>query len=96
MAGLGTVGIGGVDAVVSDAVARSLGMPADNAIVISAPHAELSTLMKQIRKVLPRGAAIAPLVAQSAPLRSAAWAATGSGSAAPGRAPGRPPPTARA
>ncbi len=66
LAGLGTVGIGGVDAVVSDSVARSLGIPADNAIVISAPHAELSSLMRQIQKVLPRGAAIAALVAQSA------------------------------
>ena len=73
LAGLGTVGIGGVDAVVSDSVARSLGIPADNAIVISAPHAELSSLMRQIQKVLPRGAAIAALVAQAA-----APAATGS------------------
>jgi peptidoglycan DL-endopeptidase CwlO len=88
LAGLGTVGIGGVDAVVSDAVARSLGMPADNAIVISAPHAELSTLMPQIRKVLPRSAAVAPLVAQSPPAGSAApgsgsvtWAGAGTGAA---------------
>ena len=66
VAGLGTVGIGGVDAVVSDSVARSLGIPADNAIVISAPHADLSTLMKQIKKLLPRTAAVASLVAQSA------------------------------
>jgi peptidoglycan DL-endopeptidase CwlO len=66
VAGLGTVGIGGVDAVVSDAVARSLGMPADNAIVISAPHADLSKLMRQVQKLLPHGAAVAPLVAQSA------------------------------
>jgi peptidoglycan DL-endopeptidase CwlO len=65
VAGLGTVGIGGVDAVVSDAVARSLGMPADNAIVISAPHADLNSLMRQVRKLLPHGAAVAPLVAQS-------------------------------
>ncbi len=65
VAGLGTVGIGGVDAVVSDAVARSLGIPAGNAIVISAPHADLSSLMRQVRKLLPRGAAIAPLVAQA-------------------------------
>jgi peptidoglycan DL-endopeptidase CwlO len=80
LAGLGTVGIGGVDAVVSDAVARSLGMPADNAIVISAPHAELSTLMSRIRKVLPRGAAVAPLVAQSPPAGSGSSAASGTGS----------------
>ena len=79
LAGLGTVGIGGVDAVVSDAVARSLGMPASNAIVISAPHAVLSSLMSQIRKVLPHSAAIAPLVAQSAP---ATAAGTGTGSSA--------------
>ena len=79
LAGLGTVGIGGVDAVVSDAVARSLGMPAGNAIVISAPHAVLASLMPQIRKVLPRGAAIAPLVAQSPPPSSASGTGTGSG-----------------
>jgi peptidoglycan DL-endopeptidase CwlO len=66
VAGLGTVGIGGVDAVVSDTVARSLGIPADNAIVISAPHADLSTLIKQVKKLLPRSAAVASLVAQSA------------------------------
>jgi cell wall-associated NlpC family hydrolase len=85
LAGLGTVGIGGVDAVVSDAVARSLGMPAGNAIVISAPHAVLSSLMPQIRKLLPRGAAIAPLVAQSAPPAAAGTgssATSGSGSVA--------------
>jgi peptidoglycan DL-endopeptidase CwlO len=87
LAGLGTVGIGGVDAVVSDTVARSLGMPADNAIVISAPHAQLSTLMSQIRKLLPRGAAVAPLVAQSAPASSSGtgsvttWAGAGSSAA---------------
>jgi len=87
LAGLGTVGIGGVNAVVSDTVARSLGLPANNAIVISAPHAVLSSLMGQIRKVLPRGAAIAPLVAQSAPSPAAGtgspvtWAGAGTGAA---------------
>jgi cell wall-associated NlpC family hydrolase len=65
VAGFGTVGIGGVDAVVSDAVARSLGMPAGNAIVISAPDAELSKLMKRLKAVLPASAAIAPLVTQA-------------------------------
>jgi peptidoglycan DL-endopeptidase CwlO len=77
LAGLGTVGIGGVDAVVSDAVARSLGMPADNAIVISAPHAQLSSLMQRIQKVLPRGAAIAPLVSQAASGGSSASGSAG-------------------
>ena len=62
----GTVGIGGVDAVVSDAVARSLGMPADNAIVVSAPPASVASLEARIRAVLPRGAAVEPLVTEEA------------------------------
>src|SRR5258707_5742839 len=76
VAGFGTVGIAGVDAVVSDAVARSLGIPAGNAIVISAPHADLNSLMKQIRKLLPRNAAIAPLVTQTATSTAAPAAGT--------------------
>jgi len=64
--GFGTVGIGGVDAVVSDSVARSLGMPAGNAIVISAPHARLSTLMRKIQRALPTDASVASLVGQAA------------------------------
>jgi hypothetical protein len=63
--GYGTVGITGVDAVVSHAVARSLGMPAGNAILISAPNARLSVLIQQVQHVLPKGAAVAPLVAQA-------------------------------
>ena len=65
--GFGTVGISGVDAVVSDSVARSLGMPAGNAIVVSAPHANLSALIRQINHKLPKGAAVASLVGQAAP-----------------------------
>jgi peptidoglycan DL-endopeptidase CwlO len=66
VAGFGTVGISGVDAVVSDPVARSLGIPAGNALVISAPQARLSTVMQEIAQVLPTSASIAPLVAQAA------------------------------
>jgi peptidoglycan DL-endopeptidase CwlO len=58
----GTVGIGGVDAVVSDSTARSLGMPAGNAIVISAPPATVASLAARIKRVLPRGASVEPLV----------------------------------
>jgi peptidoglycan DL-endopeptidase CwlO len=58
----GTVGIGGVDAVVSDSVARSLGMPASNAIVISAPPASVTALTTRIKGILPRGAGVEPLV----------------------------------
>jgi peptidoglycan DL-endopeptidase CwlO len=58
----GTVGIGGVDAVVSDSTAASLGMPSGNAIVISAPPASVASLATLIKGVLPRGAAVEPLV----------------------------------
>jgi cell wall-associated NlpC family hydrolase len=60
----GTVGIGGVDAVVSDSVARSLGMPARNAIVVSAPPAQVAALATRIKAVLPRGASVEPLVTE--------------------------------
>ena len=58
----GTVGIGGVDAVVSDPIARSLGVPAGNAIVISAPPASVASLAVRIKAVLPPGAAVEALV----------------------------------
>jgi cell wall-associated NlpC family hydrolase len=58
----GTVGIGGVDAVVSDTTARSLGVPARNAIVISAPPADVTSLAARIKKILPSGAGVEPLV----------------------------------
>jgi peptidoglycan DL-endopeptidase CwlO len=75
--GFGTVGITGVDAVVSDSVARSLGMPAGNALVVSAPEARLSVLVSSIQKLLPAGGTVAPLVGQAAETASpsaAGWA----------------------
>ena len=60
----GTVGIGGVDAVVSDSVARSLGMPARNALVVSAPPASVASLAARIKAVLPKGASVEPLVTE--------------------------------
>jgi peptidoglycan DL-endopeptidase CwlO len=60
-----TVGIAGVDAVVSDSVARSLGFPQGNAIVVSAPHTNLATLTGRIRRVVPGYAAVEPLVSQA-------------------------------
>lgn len=62
--GFGTVAIQGVDAVVSDSVARTLGMPAQNAIVISAPHANLSALAKAAKRVIPHNAGVEPLMTQ--------------------------------
>jgi peptidoglycan DL-endopeptidase CwlO len=64
VAGFGTVGIGGVDAMVSDQVARQLGLPASNAIVISAPHASLAALMVKVKALIPARAAVAALVTQ--------------------------------
>ena len=60
----GTVGIGGVDAVVSDSVARSLGMPARNALVVSAPPDSVASLAARIKAVLPKGASVEPLVTE--------------------------------
>ena len=60
----GTVGIGGVDAVVSDSTARSLGVPARNAIVVSAPPASVAALAARIKHFLPPGAAVDPLVTE--------------------------------
>ncbi|HEX6524130.1 MAG TPA: NlpC/P60 family protein [Streptosporangiaceae bacterium] len=58
----GTVGIAGVDAVVSDSVAKSLGMPAANATVISAAPEDVAALTASIRAFAPRGVAVEPLV----------------------------------
>jgi len=65
--GLGTVGIAGIDAVVSHSVALSLGFPAGNAIVISAPHARLSVLKRKIKAVVPPPAMVEQLVVQAKP-----------------------------
>ncbi len=62
--GFGTVGIEGIDAVVSHTVARSLGMPAANAIVISAPHADLASLAAAVKRVIPHRATAEPLMTQ--------------------------------
>jgi peptidoglycan DL-endopeptidase CwlO len=79
--GFGTVGIPGIDAVVSESVARSLGLPAGNAIVVSAPHARLDTLTAQIKKLIPRpkGVVVEPLVNPAA--GSGAAVATGAAGA---------------
>ncbi len=78
VAGFGTVGIGGVDAVVSSSVARSLGLPQDNAIIISAPGARLDVLMRKIKKLVPPAAAVVALVTQ---IISGSAGTAGSGSA---------------
>ena len=56
-----TMGIGQVDAVVSHATARTIGMPTGNALLVSAPHADLTKLQKVLTKVLPKNAKSAVL-----------------------------------
>jgi len=69
--GLGTVGIAGVDGVVSRTVARSLGFPAGNAIVISARRAGLSALKARVKAVVPKKAAVELLVAPAVHVKGA-------------------------
>ncbi len=76
--GFGTVGIGGVDAVVSDTTARSLGFPPDNAIVVSAPRARIASLVHQIKHRMPDSVLVEPLVAATPAGRPAAAGAAGS------------------
>jgi cell wall-associated NlpC family hydrolase len=58
----GTMGIGGVDAVVSHAVARSLGAPAGNAIVISVRTENFTAAAAAVGRLIPKGASVQQLV----------------------------------
>lgn len=62
VAAFGTLGIGGVNAVVSDAVARSLGAPAGNAIVISTDTSDFTAVQAALGRLIPHGASVEPLV----------------------------------
>lgn len=72
----GTLGIGGVGAVVSDATARALGAPAGNAVVISVRTEDFTADSAAIGRLLPKGAGVQPLVSLVNP------GAPGTGSAA--------------
>ncbi len=78
VAKFGTVGIGGVDAVITDRAARSLGFPVRNAIVISAPSTKLTKLTHRIKKALPRATEVDQLVVQVSGSTMTATAPTGS------------------
>ena len=77
----GTLGIGGVNAVVSHDVARSLGAPADNAIVVSVRGLGISGVATALGKLLPKGAAVDQLVSVVTTGGPAGGGAAGSGSA---------------
>jgi cell wall-associated NlpC family hydrolase len=76
--GFGTVGIGGVDAVVSDQVARSLGFPAANAVLVSAPADRVANLVSRIKAQVPRTALVEPLVSTAPSGRPATAGVAGS------------------
>ncbi len=58
----GTLGIGGVNAVVSDATATALGAPAGNAIVVGVQAGDITADAAAIGRLLPRGAGVEQLV----------------------------------
>jgi peptidoglycan DL-endopeptidase CwlO len=58
----GTMGIGGVNAVVSDGVARSLGAPAGNAIVVSVGSGDFTADVAAAGRLIPKGASVEQLV----------------------------------
>ena len=62
VAAFGTLGIGGVNAVVSDATARRLGAPADNAIVVSVDPADFTATVAAAGRLIPKGAGVEQLV----------------------------------
>ncbi|WP_131732532.1 hypothetical protein [Actinomadura formosensis] len=70
-----SMGIGEVDAVVSRAQARTLGLPAGNGLLISAPKADHGKLAKRLKKILPRGTKVAALT----PSRTSGTPAKGTG-----------------
>jgi cell wall-associated NlpC family hydrolase len=72
----GTLGIGGVNAVVSDATARALGAPAGNAIVVSVRTGNFAADSAAIGRLLPRGAGVEPLVSLVDPAAAGAGSAT--------------------
>ncbi|WP_223167252.1 C40 family peptidase [Nonomuraea sp. SYSU D8015] len=56
-----TTGFGAVDAVVSKDVGRTLGLPHDNALIVSAPDVDSEALRKKILRALPKGTQVAPV-----------------------------------
>lgn len=50
-----TTGFGAVDAVVSKETGRALGLPRDNALIISAPRTDSAALRDKVLKLLPKG-----------------------------------------
>lgn len=82
----GTLGIGGVNAVVSHAVARSLGAPAGNALLISTRTSDFSSVAATLGRTAPHGASVEQLVTQVNASSGAAGAGRANSAAAPSSA----------
>ena len=83
VAAFGTLGIGGVNAVVSDQTARRLGAPADNAIVVSVAPADFTAAVAAAGRLIPKGAGVEQLVSL---ISTGIDSATGTGMAGAGQA----------
>ncbi|MEU8245311.1 C40 family peptidase [Nonomuraea sp. NPDC048916] len=72
-----TTGFGAVDAVVSRDTGRSLGLPRDNALIVSAPKTDSAKLRRSLLKLLPKGSQVAMVnpVLPPAQTTTRAWAA---------------------
>lgn len=79
----GTLGIGGVDAVVSHNVARSLGAPVNNAIVISIRGTDVSGAAAAVAKLIPAGAGVQQLVTVVSAGQAGAGPATAASASTP-------------
>jgi cell wall-associated NlpC family hydrolase len=85
VAAFGTLGIGGVNAVVSDATARDLGAPAGNAIVVSVDPSDFTAALAAAGRLIPKGAGVQQLVSLIA-VGGDVVATNGSGAAGAGQA----------
>jgi cell wall-associated NlpC family hydrolase len=87
IAGFATVGIGGIDAVVSHQTAAALGLPAGNAIVVSAARAaSIPSLVRQVKRLVPAQTAVQQLVFEVATGRSSVASSGVAGGASAGGA----------
>ncbi|MER5626546.1 C40 family peptidase [Streptosporangium sp. NPDC002544] len=70
-----TMGMGAIDAVVSRPTARALGIPENNALVVSAPKADSAKLRRALLRVLPKGGQVAVINPVLTVPRSTNWPA---------------------
>ncbi|GAA3028953.1 C40 family peptidase [Streptosporangium longisporum] len=70
-----TMGMGAIDAVVSRQTARALGIPENNALVVSAPRADSGKLRRALLRVLPRGGQVAVINPVLTAPRRTTWSA---------------------